>query len=210
MHFGNASTLWLVMPPSNELLGRERVIREVTSLLRSGRSVLLFGPESIGKTAVINAVRHDGLAIVDPLEHVSAQRAYRIRRALDRGVLHLAAARIPQGRGLGAVGRILWRFSTVRVRELPASLIRRIVMRELDAVAQSVDRRWANEVAALAEGRPGFAIEMGRRAAEWMRRHGGDLPIPSFLFATIREEQAIHTLRTGNEAERRPRTGTAT
>lgn len=191
------------MPHSSELLGQARVIRQVTDLLKSGRSVLLFGPEGIGKSAVIGAVAHDRLIVVDPLEHVSPQRACRMRRALDRGVVHLAASRVPQGRELGAVGRIMWRFSTVRVRELPDSIIRRIVSNQLrDLESTRIERGWLHELAGLAQGRPGFATAMGRLAAEWTRTHGY-LPMPSFVFAATRQDLTIRALRVATESVRR-------
>jgi len=182
------------MSDRNDLLGQARVIREAEKLLDSGRSVLLFGPEGIGKTAVIEVVQRPGVVVVDPLQHVSAQRASKLRRALDRGVLHLAAARVPSGRELGAVGRILWRFSTVRVRELPDPIMYRIVARALQERHCTARREWIREVAALAKGRPGFATNAARVASEWACAHG-DVPTPAFAFAAAREDDAIRSLR---------------
>lgn len=189
------------MPHSNELPGQEQVIRQVTDLLKRDRSVLLFGPEGIGKSAVIGAIAHDGVIVVDPLEHVSPQRASRMRRALDRGTLYLAAARVSRGRDLGAVGRILWRFSTVRLRELPDAVIRRIVEAEVQSVGCSIDRGWIREVAGLANGRPGFATAMSRLAADWARVHGY-VPMPSFAFAAMRADRTIRDLRAAMQGVR--------
>ena len=180
-----------------ELPGRGPLIRQITDLLEAGRSVHLFGPEGIGKSAIIAAVARDGLIFVDPLEHVSPQRAARMRRALDRGVVHLAASRVARGRELGSVGRIMWRFSTVRVRELPDSVIRRIVATEVRATGgggPDEDIGWMREIASLARGRPGFAAAMGRFAVEWRRLHGY-LPMPALAFAATREDATIRRLQ---------------
>ena len=190
------------MSEQSELLGRSRVIREVESLLASGRSVLLYGPEGIGKSAIVECVRREGVVVVDPLQRLSSQRASRIRRALDRGVPHVAASRVPSGRQLGAVGRILWRFSTVRVRELPDAIIRRILVHELQDVRCAPRREWFREVAELSQGRPGFATSMGRLAAEWTRTHG-DLPTPPFVYAAVREDDAIRALRAATKIQGR-------
>jgi hypothetical protein len=193
------------MSDRNDLLGQARVVREVEPRLDGGRSALLFGPEDIGKTAVIEVARRPGIVVVDPLQYASPQRASKLRRALDRGVLHLAAARVPSGRELGAVGRILWRFSTVRVRELPDPIRCRIVARALPVSHCTARREWIREVAALAKGRPGFATNVARVASEWARTHG-DVPTPVFAFAAAREDEAIRSLRGGGVNLRRVRT----
>lgn len=119
-----------------------------------------------------------------------------MRRALDRGVVHLAATRETRRRALGAVGRILWRFSLIRVRELPDPIIDRIVMREIRLLCAEprLERPWVRDIVALAQGRPGLATAMGRFAAEWWRTHEY-WPIPAFAFAAIREEVIIRSLR---------------
>jgi hypothetical protein len=197
------------MPPSSDLLGREALVRQVTDSLRAGRSVLLFGPEGIGKSAIIAAATREDVVVVDPLEHMTPRQAARGRRALDRGVVHLAASRVARGRQLGAVGRIMWRFSTVRVRELPDAIIQRIVTREMlrraDADAKP-ETAWVHEIATLAQGRPGFATAMVRFAAQW-RCHHGYLPMPELAFAATREDATIRTLRTvGHAAGQSPGT----
>lgn len=178
-----------------ELAGQGAVIRQVTDLMKTGRSVLLFGPEGIGKSAIIAAVAGEGVVVVDPFEHITPQQASRMRRALDRGVVYLAASRVARGRQLGAVGRIMWRFSTVRVRELPDPIMRRIVTGEMrGAVETKLQNPWVHEVVALARGRPGFATAMARFAVEWKRQHGYS-PMPALAFAATRGDVAIRTLR---------------
>jgi hypothetical protein len=158
---------------ASSLSGRAAVLRQVLELMDAGRSVLLFGPEGIGKSAIIQAVVRAGTVIVDPFERITRPRACQMRRALDHGIVHLAASRVSQGPELGAVGRVLWRFSIVRVRELPDGIIRGILLRELRAGDDSLcpQKVWVNDLVRLAAGRPGFAIAMGRFAAEWHRRH---------------------------------------
>ena len=196
------------MRRSIELPGQGPLIRQVTELLKAGRSVQLFGPEGIGKSAIIAVLARNGLIVIDPLEHVTPQRAARLRRALDRGVVHLAASRVARGRELGSVGRIMWRFSTVRVRELPDSVIHRIVATEVGATeggGPDEDIGWLREIAALAQGRPGFATAMGRFAVEWRRQHGY-LPMPALAFAATREDATIRRLQPAARTARR-RTG---
>jgi hypothetical protein len=193
----------LAMRRPSELPGREAVIRQVKDLLKGGRSVLLFGPEAIGKSAIVRAVVYEGLVVIDPLEHISPQRAYHIRRALDHGIVHLGASRVSRGRQMGSVGRIMWRFTTVRVRELPDVVIRRIVTDAVRVPDQGrIDSSWIQEIAALARGRPGFATAMGRFAIEWWRQHGY-LPMPALAFAASREDTTIRALRDGAANVRR-------
>lgn len=181
------------MPPRRSLHGQEPLVRHVRDLLAAGRSVLLFGPEGIGKSAIVAAVAGGGVATIDPFERISRQRACDIRRALDRGAVVLAAARTAERRRLGAVGRILWRFTLVRVRELPAAALRRVVSDELGPLARDAGDDWIRDVVALARGRPGFASAMGRFARQWRTGHGY-LPLPALAFAAVREDAAIHAL----------------
>ena len=188
------------MPPPIELFGRDALVRQVAGNLAAGRSVLLFGPEGIGKSAIVAAVRGNHV-VIDPFERISRQAASRMRRALDRGIVHLAAARAENRRTLGAVGRILWRFSMLRVRELPDPMLRRIVRNELRrSVTEREDRgAWVQDLVALARGRPGFAVAMARFAVEWQRRHGY-LPMPGLAFAAMREDAAIRSLRSASRS----------
>ena len=182
-----------------QILGRETVARQVRDLLAAGRSVLLFGPEAIGKTAIIRALAPAGVTIVDPFERIGRLAASDMRRALDRGAVFLAASRVPHGRQLGAVGRILWRFSLVRVRELPDAVMRRIVTRELGKADRDADDAWRRQIVALSRGRPGFAIAMGRFARDWHAARGY-LPLAALAFAATREDTVIHALRGGTAA----------
>lgn len=168
-------------------------MQQVSVLLAEGRSVLLFGPEAIGKSAIVAAAAREGIRVVDPFERISGQSACDMRRALDHGGVFLCASRVLRGRELGSVGRILRRFSPIRIRELPDSILRHLVVREMEA-ALGVDDAWLREVASLARGRPGFAIAMGRFAKGWATTHGY-LPLPSLVFAVVREDAAIRGLK---------------
>jgi hypothetical protein len=110
--------------------------------------------------------------------------------------VYLGAARVAERRELGAVGRILWRFSMLRVRELSDAVLRRIVARELGLGDQALlrERGWVAETVRLAHGRPGFATAMSRCAVEWRSRRGY-LPLPAFAFAAMREDAVIRTLQ---------------
>jgi hypothetical protein len=188
----NEYQLQLKSMRSTDLLGRDVLVRDVANSLAAGRSVLLYRPDGIGKSAVIAALAQDGIVIIDPFEHITRQHAYRMRRALDHGAVHLVATRDIRRRALGAVGRILWRFSMVRVRELPDAIINRVVMREIQrsSLEADLERSWMREVVILARGRPGFAAAMGRFAVEWRSAHGY-WPIPGFAFAATRGEAVI-------------------
>jgi hypothetical protein len=190
--------------PRRELLGQEAVIRQVSDLLADRQSVLLFGPEAIGKTAIIAAVAREGITVVDPFERISGQAACDMRRALDHGAVFLAASRVPHGRQLGSVGRISWRFSRVRVRELPDPILGRIVAGEIAGAERDTDAAWLREIVALARGRPGFASAMGRFAKEWKDGHGY-LPLPGLAFAVTREDTAIRALRATTTSRPSPR-----
>jgi hypothetical protein len=193
------------MPRSNDLVGRDTLVREVRDHLAGGRSVLLYRPEAIGKSAVIAALGREDLLVVDPFEHVTRQRAAKMRRALDRSAVYLAASRAPSTRAVGAVGRILWRFSMVRVRELPDSVVRSIIAREFRrTVDRAPEATWIRQAASLACGRPGFAIAMARFATDWHRRRG-DYPVPALAFVAAREDVAIGLLRRRAASPRTPK-----
>jgi hypothetical protein len=195
MRFGSASNGSLNMRRSTDLLGRDALVRDVADHLAAGRSVLLYGPEAIGKSAIIAALGREDLIVVDPFEHVTRQRAAEIRRALDRGAVYIAASRAANRRALGAAGRILWRFSMVRVRELPDSVVRRIIAREFRHTAdRAPEATWIREAASLARGRPGFATAMARFATEWHCRRGY-YPVPALAFVAARDDATIESLR---------------
>lgn len=179
------------------LHGREALVRDVRSLLTAGKSVLLFGPEAIGKSAIIAAVADGDITVIDPFDHVTRQHAYELRRAFDRGAIVVAASCSSQRRDIGAVGRILWRFTRVRVRELADAALRCVLLDELGPFGHDVDIAWVREVVALAHGRPGYVKAMGQVARVW-KDHHGYLPLPAFAFARIREEAALRTLHVKN------------
>lgn len=79
--------------PETALVGRGALLAEIRASLHQRRSVLLVGPQDIGKTAIIGAISGHDVTILDPFERVSARRAARVRRAMDRGTVFIAAAR---------------------------------------------------------------------------------------------------------------------
>lgn len=195
MRSGNGSSGSPNMRHSTELVGRAALVRDVTGHLTAGRSVLLYGPEAIGKSAIIAALGRGDFVVVDPFEHVTRQRAADMRRALDRGAVYVGATQAASRRALGAVGRILWRFSMVRVRELPDPVVSRIVVRDCRlAVDEEPEAAWIREVVSLARGRPGFARAMARFAADWHRRRGY-WPLAALAFAATREDSTIGALQ---------------
>jgi hypothetical protein len=156
------------------LVGRASLIREVDALLRRGQSVLLVGPDGIGKTAVIGALERPEVVTVDPLAHVSSQRAAALRRAMDRGLVLLAAARTLDRGELGCVGRVLWRFRVVRVRPLAASSVARLVRLALGRHGEAglpMPRDWIAHAVDAASGMPGRALAIVDVAcARWRER----------------------------------------
>lgn len=184
------------------MLGRDALIRQVVEDLTAGRSVLLYGPQGIGKSAIVSVVSLNGVVVIDPFERITRQQASGIRRALDRGTVYLGAARAATRHDLGAVGRILWRFSLVRVRELSDGVLRHLVAHELgvsEASDLGRDRGWVSATVTLAKGRPGFATAITRFAVEWRSRHGY-LPAPAFAFAAIGEDAALRILQNTSAA----------
>jgi ABC-type branched-subunit amino acid transport system ATPase component len=87
--------------PEITLLGRRALLGSVRQLLVDGKSVLLVGPAGIGKTALIRCLTPNGVMVIDPFERVSAHRAARVRRGMERGTLVVGAARTPKGVDLG-------------------------------------------------------------------------------------------------------------
>ena len=162
---------------ASTLLGRRPLLRIIEDLVLQQRNVLLTGPAGIGKTALLEAFRCDGLLIVDPFEHVSTQRAWRIRRAMKRGAICLAATRSLERAHLGCVGRIFWRFDMVRVPPLSRAWIRRLIVHEcrtLGISAHLVTAEWMRRAVELAQGRPGVALAIVRAVA---RMHRGASPL---------------------------------
>lgn len=82
--------------------------------------------------------------------------------------MYVAATRAATRRSLGAVGRMLWRFSVVRVRELPDSVVGRIVARECQrAIGREPDAPWSREMVGYRPGALVFAVNatcLDRRA----------------------------------------------
>lgn len=167
------------------MFGRRALLTEIERLISLRRNVLLVGPADVGKTALLQTVGAPGVMIIDPFEGISSHRAWLIRRAMDRGILCLAAARsLDRGR-LGAVGRIAWRFTVVRVPELSDACTRRLVARECASAGIAphlVTREWMSTALQLAQGRPGVALAIVHGTARtWSVRTGLPTPAAAYL-----------------------------
>jgi hypothetical protein len=161
------------------LVGRDPLVSEVTARLETGENVLLVGAEDVGKSAVarlaLSRVRRR-VELIDPFERIATRHAGAIRRALERDVTHLAAGRSLDRHRMGAVRRIAFWFSVVRVPPLVPSatvtLLSLIIERRgLDPPSDE----WFARAARVARGLPGRAIAIaeiaGARAAasgRWM------------------------------------------
>ena len=192
----------------NCLLGRDDLLEHIRDLLSHGHNVLLFGPADVGKSAIIRDLGADGVtarvSIIDPFSRITPRQAAEVRRAMDlRGAQYLAATRSLDRRELGAVRRIVWRFTNLRVPPLPDRLIRRLMV---DPSADlGVDRReipdaWAKTAAPLASGCPGVALSMVRAAVELFSANG-TLPSANLAYVVARMNGA----RFGGENQRQSR-----
>ncbi len=165
---------------TRRLYGREAVLAEVRDYLARDHHVLLLGQRDVGKTAVIRALHMDGTMVLDPFTGVTPRLAGSIRRVMDRGVQCVAATRTVNRAEMGAVRRLAYRFTTVRVPPLSARWIRRILQAEYTAQGWGPDvipSPWTEETTRLAQGLPGLAIAVVRAAAE-LRARTGHLPSP--------------------------------
>jgi hypothetical protein len=163
------------------LLGRARLLREVEAQLYQRRNVLLVGPRDVGKSALIGALDTSALLIVDPFERITTHRAWRIRRAMDHGIVCIAAARTLDRAQLGHVRRIAFRFVRFRVPPIPNTLIRRLLEGALSSAQvpeRLVSAEWIKAAANVARGRPGVAFAIVKEAAAEFERTGR-LPIPA-------------------------------
>jgi hypothetical protein len=120
---------------------------------------------------------------------VSAHQAARVRRAMDRGVVFIAATRSLDRRRLGCVGRIAFRFSTLRVPPLSNAWMRRLV-RHICATesipVRVVTPEWIKKVVQLARGRPGVALAIVNEASrEWTRTARLPAPAAAYVDASI-------------------------
>lgn len=184
------------------LPGRRDVLDEVGTLLAAGRSVLLVGPPGIGKSAIIAAMGWPPHLVVDPLEQLSRQAAARIRRGMDRGQVYLAAARTPDHRSLGCVGRIAWRMTVVHVRPLDARAARNLLLGGLAANGvprAAIDGRWLRTAVRSARGIPARARGLAEAAAAHWRRTSELPPVSIGVVlaltadaAVVNEDRSVH------------------
>jgi hypothetical protein len=169
------------MVASMRLAGRDHLVAEIGALLDRGHHILVYGPAGVGKSALLEAVTPSGALVLDPFEHVTPHAAATIRLVMDRGRQCLAAARSLDRQLLGAVRRIAWRFTTVRVPPLSDRWMRHVVT---DACARAhlptdaTAGPWTGSVVRQSHGRPGLALAIVREAAG-IRAIRGALPSPA-------------------------------
>jgi hypothetical protein len=175
------------------LIGRGTLVREVRAELAAGRSVLLFGPSGVGKTAVVAATATSAVTVLDPFERVTSMAACRIRRGMDHGQVFLAAACTSDRREIGHVGRILWRMRMMRVRALDPLEMRRLLERHLQGArvaTQDLPVGWRHEAVAAADGLPGHLLMLADVAIDRRNRLGA-WPAPGFALAMALHGQAV-------------------
>jgi hypothetical protein len=194
MHLDDPSALLTTCAPSGlPLRGRFAELEAVTHHLINGRSVLLVGPDDIGKSAIASAITVPGVTRRDPLASVTRKDAHHLRLSLDRGAVVLATSRTSSAKAIGAVRRILWRFRILTVRPLPAVAIRlvlRDVLTDDESLLRQVPARWWTEAIDAADGKPGYAVAIARTALkEWATR--GRIASPGLAIIDHRIARAI-------------------
>ena len=175
-----------------QLLGRADLLEQVRTLLSHGHNVLLFGPPDVGKSAIIHALdvagAIAGISTIDPFARIAPHRAGEIRRAMDlRGAQFIAATRSLDRGQLGAVRRIAWRFTNVRVLPLADRPMRQLIENACVeyGLTSALPADWSKSAAGLASGRPGVALSIVGAAAE-IRTSKGRLPSPNAAFVVAR------------------------
>ncbi|MCX6543457.1 MAG: HAD-IA family hydrolase [Acidobacteria bacterium] len=161
------------------LIGRKALVAGVNNLLDARRSVLLFGPPGIGKSAIVAAVSRQGLVVADPFDRVSRPLAARLRRVMEADGIVLAAGRSAKAADLGAVRRVLWRMEAVRVEPLAArdiSTLLRISLKAGGVPRAAVSQSWLSDAVKATQGVPGRAVAVAHAVAARWRDDRGLLP----------------------------------